>query len=155
MVISRLERIWLYIGGGILAVFLAVLLLDAVVEGASPPSSMQTIDPSTVLSSGQFAKPGVFQNGPHSSMVHVAAFTFGFLPSDIRVPVGNKVTFMVASRDVVHGFEIVNTDVNLMVIPGYISQATHMFNHKGKYLILCNEYCGAGHHTMYASLTVY
>lgn len=155
MVISRLERIWLYIGSAMLAVFLIVLIADAVVMGATPPSGMTTVDPATVLKSGQFQTPRAYQTGPNAWMVHVAAFQFGFLPNPIRVPAGAKVTFMVASADVVHGFEIVDTDVNTMVIPGYVSQITHTFNHKGNYLILCNEYCGSGHHLMSDTLEVY
>jgi cytochrome c oxidase subunit II len=154
MVISRLERIWLTIGVGILAAFLAALIIDAVVVGASPPSSMRTIDPNTVLVSGEFAQPGVYRTGLHSYMVHIAAFTFGFSPNLIKVPAGAKVTFMIASRDVVHGFEIVDTDINVMVVPGYVSSVTHTFSHKGHYLILCNEYCGSGHQSMFANLEV-
>jgi len=138
-----------------LAIFLIVLIADAVVMGATPPSGMTTVDPATVLKSGQFQTPRAYQTGPNAWMVHVAAFQFGFLPNPIRVPAGAKVTFMVASADVVHGFEIVDTDVNTMVIPGYVSQVTHTFNHKGNYLILCNEYCGSGHHLMSDTLEVY
>lgn len=154
MSIPRLERIWLTIGGTMLVAFLAILLVTAVATGAAPPSGMTTIDPSTVLSSGMFASPGVKQTGPHEYTVHVAALYPAFAPSAITVPVGAKVTFHIATKDVVHGFEIVGTDVNVMVIPGYVSDVTHTFPHKGTYLILCNEYCGNLHHLMSATLTV-
>lgn len=154
MSVARAERIWLLVGGGMLAAFMAILLIAAATMGASPPSSMDLIDPQTVLVSGMFAHPGVVKTGPNEYLVHVAAYTFGFDPSEIQVPVGAKVTFHVATRDVIHGFEIVDTDVNTMVIPGYISEVTHTFTHKGTYLIICNEYCGSGHHLMYAHLTV-
>ena len=154
MVISRLERIWLLIGGGMLVVFLAVLVVTAVAMSAEPPSSMQTMNPEAVLTSAAFKNANAVQTGPHAFMVHVAAFTFGFLPAQITVPAGATVTFHIASRDVVHGFEIVGTDVNTMVVPGYVSEVQHTFRHKGTYLILCNEYCGSGHHLMSATLRV-
>ena len=112
------------------------------------------MDPQAVLSSAAFKNAGPVKTGTNTYMVHIAAFTFGFQPSLMTVPVGAKVTFHVASRDVVHGFEVVGTDVNTMVVPGYVSMVTHTFTHKGKYLILCNEYCGSGHHLMFATLIV-
>ena len=154
MSISRLERIWLFIGGGMLVVFLALIVATAVAASAAPPSSTDIMDPQAVLSGAAFKNAGPIQTGPQTYMVHIAAFTFGFQPSAITVPAGATVTFMVASRDVVHGFEIVGTDVNTMVVPGYVSEVKHTFRHRGTYLILCNEYCGSGHHLMYASLTV-
>lgn len=154
MAVSRLERIWLLLGGGMLVAFLAILVVTAVALGATPPSSMQTMNPAAVLSSAEFNGGAPVRTGPHSYMVHVAAFTFGFQPSSITVPVGSTVTFHIASRDVVHGFEIAGTDVNTMVIPGYVSVVTQTFKHRGKYLIICNEYCGTGHHLMYATLIV-
>jgi cytochrome c oxidase subunit 2 len=115
---------------------------------------MKTIDPNTVLASGDFAQPGVYRTGPNTYMAYVAAFTFALDPNLITVPVGAKVTFHIATRDVIHGFEIVNSDVNTMVVPGYVSMVTHTFKKKGTYLIVCNEYCGSGHHLMYATLKV-
>jgi cytochrome c oxidase subunit 2 len=154
MTISRLERVWLTIGVGMLAIFLALIVVAAIEASAAPPSSTDIMDPQAVLASAKFQTAGPIKTGPDSYMVHVAAFTFSFQPSTITVPVGAKVTFHIASSDVVHGFEIVGTDVNTMVVPGYVSVVTHTFTHKGTYLILCNEYCGGGHQLMSATLTV-
>jgi len=54
---------------------------------------------------------------------------------------------------VIHGYEIVRTDAQSMVIPGYVSQFTTRFA-AGEYLVACNEYCGVGHHTMATRLHV-
>jgi len=154
MMIPRLERIWLFIGTGMLACFLLILLAQSLAQSAAPPSNLATINPETVLVSGAFASPGVVKTGPHAYTIHIAALYPAFSPSDIQVPVGAVVKFEIASRDVVHGFEIVGTDVNTMVIPGYVSEISHTFSHKGVYLILCNEYCGSQHQLMFAHLTV-
>ena len=37
-----------------------------------------------------------------------------------------------------------------MVIPGYVSEFTTVFERPGEYLIVCNEYCGLSHHVMHA-----
>jgi heme/copper-type cytochrome/quinol oxidase subunit 2 len=54
---------------------------------------------------------------------------------------------------VTHGYQIVRTNAQSMVIPGYVSQFTSTFD-AGEYLVVCNEYCGVGHHTMFAKLHV-
>ena len=46
------------------------------------------------------------------------------------------------------------TSANTMLIPGYVSQFTVTFDTPGEYLIVCNEYCGQGHHTMSGKLIV-
>ena len=56
--------------------------------------------------------------------------------------------FRITSPDVLHGFQIVGTNVNLTVAPGYVSEATTTFREPGEYLVVCNEHCGLGHHNM-------
>ena len=58
------------------------------------------------------------------------------------------------SADVTHGFLIVGTNANTMLVPGYVSQFMTTFRQPGEYLIVCNEYCGLGHHLMSAKLVV-
>jgi cytochrome c oxidase subunit 2 len=67
---------------------------------------------------------------------------------------GRPVTFRLTSPDVVHGFQIVGTNANLMVVPGYVSEVTTTFPRAGEYLVVCNEYCGLSHHLMAARLIV-
>ncbi len=70
------------------------------------------------------------------------------------MPAGRRVTFRMTSVDVVHGFQIVGTNGNTMVVPGYVSEFSTVFETPGEYLIVCNEYCGTGHHGMYATMIV-
>jgi cytochrome c oxidase subunit 2 len=44
--------------------------------------------------------------------------------------------------------------VNLTVAPGYVSEATATFREPGEYLVVCNEYCGLGHHNMQGTIVV-
>jgi cytochrome c oxidase subunit 2 len=41
-----------------------------------------------------------------------------------------------------------------MVVPGKVSEITVEFDEPAEYGILCNEYCGNGHHDMGGSLEV-
>ncbi len=42
----------------------------------------------------------------------------------------------------------------MMVMPGWVSTRRHMFKRRGKFLLVCNEYCGAGHQTMASDIEV-
>ena len=101
-----------------------------------------------------FNEPGVFEVGDNEFDVVMTLEAFSFNPGDIEVPKGAKVNFIMTSKDVVHGMQIVDTNVNAMVMPGHIQKISQTFNEAGEYLILCNEYCGAGHQLMSTTITV-
>ena len=75
---------------------------------------------------------------------------------DIPEQVGKyqEVTFRLTSRDLIHGFQVIGTNANVMVVPGYVSQFTVTFSKPGEYAIACNEYCGIMHHQMVGKLVV-
>ncbi|BCJ86882.1 cytochrome c oxidase subunit II [Effusibacillus dendaii] len=154
MHIHRFEKIWLIIGGAIVVIFIVSLFISTFAMGMQPPSIRETIDPKVVDQTPPFDKPGLKQIGDKRYEADMTAFVFGYGPAQMEVPAGSTVTFRVTSKDVVHGFEIPGTDVNLMAVPGLVNEATQTFNKPGEYLILCNEYCGAGHQLMSAKLIV-
>jgi cytochrome c oxidase subunit II len=53
----------------------------------------------------------------------------------------------------VHGFLLPGTNVNTMVVPGFVSEVRTSFPAAGEYLMPCNEFCGLGHHAMWAHVT--
>jgi cytochrome c oxidase subunit 2 len=154
MKVDLYEKLWMWASGVIIAVFIASIIYTSAAQSLQPPSHVETIDPKTVRASAGFAQPSVALNADGSATVHVVAMMFGFAPAEIRVPRGRPVTFRVTSPDVIHGFQIVKTNGNAMVVPGYVTQFTTQFDTAGEYLIVCNEYCGLGHHVMHSSLIV-
>ncbi|MBV8082549.1 MAG: cytochrome c oxidase subunit II [Candidatus Eremiobacteraeota bacterium] len=154
MHVHRLERIWMTFGIVALVIFLGVLGTAAISEGIVPPSHIQTIDPTKVVTTPPFNNPGLRKIGENEYEAYILAQYPAFTPHEISIPAGAKVTFFTTSSDVVHGFFITNTDVNLMVVPGWVSTATHVFRSPGQYLLLCNEYCGREHHYMYGTIEV-
>ncbi|RTE11400.1 cytochrome c oxidase subunit II [Paenibacillus whitsoniae] len=155
MHIHKLEKIWLTIGIAMLFVFLAVLGVSAFAMGVKPPSEHHhQIDPAKVKETAPFDQPGIHQTGEKRFEAVMTAFTFGYAPDAMEVPVGSTVDFMVTSQDVVHGFEIPGTNVNMMIVPGEVSHVSHTFTQPGTYLILCNEYCGGAHEFMKTTLIV-
>ncbi len=154
MHVDLYEKIWMYAAGGIIAVFLASMGYTTLERSMLPPSHIETIDPATVRADEEFGSPGVTLHEDGTATVVIQAFMFAFLPLEIRVPRGRDITFRMTSPDVIHGFQIVRTNGNTMVVPGYVSQFTTRFDRAGEYLIVCNEYCGVGHHLMSGTLIV-
>ncbi|MDH3734711.1 MAG: cytochrome c oxidase subunit II [Gemmatimonadota bacterium] len=154
MNVDLYERFWMWSSGGIIAVFIASIIYTSAAQSLQPPSHVETIDPQTARTSPGFAQPSVTLNADGSATVHIMAQMFAFLPTEIRVPRGQPITFRMTSPDVIHGFQIVKTNGNAMVVPGYVTQFTTRFDTPGEYLIVCNEYCGLGHHIMFSTLIV-
>jgi cytochrome c oxidase subunit 2 len=148
------ERIWMWAAGVLVAIFLGAIVFTTGLEAIHPPSHVETIDPTKVADDPEFGKPGVTARPDGSVVVVGVAQLFSFAPDPIEVPVGKPVTFRLTSPDVIHGFQVVGTNANVMVVPGYVSQFTMTFDRAGEYLIACNEYCGVGHHMMSGKLVV-
>jgi cytochrome c oxidase subunit 2 len=154
MHVHKGERLWLTFAAAMMVLFLAVITTAAVVDGIVPPSRVQTIDPTKVSQTPPFDKPGLRKIADGEYEAYYVARIFSYTPDTITVPVGAHVTFYVTSGDVEHGFSIPETGVNTMVTPGWVSSVSHTFRTPGTFLLICNEYCGAGHQTMAAKVVV-
>jgi cytochrome c oxidase subunit II len=148
------EKIWLTLSFGLIMGFMIITGYQAYAFGMGPPSHQETIDPQKVDETAPFDKPGIRQIGENEYEVVMTLQLFTFTPSEIEVPAGATVHFVLTSKDVVHGFQIANTNVNAMVMPGQIQKIKQTFDEPGSYLVLCNEYCGAGHQAMSTTITV-
>lgn len=154
MHVNIYEKFWMWGAAAISVVFLGTIGYAMIVQGAQPPSHVETIDPRSVFEDPRFASQGVTTDADGAVTVTMVGLMFAFLPNEVRVPAGRPVTFRLTSPDVTHGFQIVGTNANTMIIPGYVSEFTTVFETPGEYLIVCNEYCGLGHHGMSATLIV-
>jgi cytochrome c oxidase subunit 2 len=136
-----------------LALFFASTAAAAFGRQIHPPSHVETIDPTKALADPGFRRQGVAVDASGRLHATVVGMMFTWLPAELVLPADTPVTFHLTSADVVHGYQIVRTNGQSMVIPGYVSQFTTQFA-SGEYLVACNEYCGVGHHTMAAKLKV-
>jgi cytochrome c oxidase subunit 2 len=153
MNVDLYERIWMWGVGAMLAVFFGSTAAAAVMSQIHPPSHIETIDPRTALSDPRFKRQGVSVDASGRVHATVVGLMFTWMPTELILPADTPVTFHLTSPDVIHGFEIVRTNGQAMVVPGYVSQFTTQFA-AGEYLVACNEYCGVGHHTMASRLKV-
>jgi cytochrome c oxidase subunit 2 len=148
------EKAWMALSLVILVMFASTVVFTAVAHGIHPPSQVETIDPLQCRTDPRFVSLGVAARQDGGADVTMLAQIWVFLPAEVRVPAGRPVTFRLTSPDVIHGFQVVGTNVNAMVIPGYVTQVTTTFQRAGEYLAVCNEYCGAGHHVMASKVVV-
>ena len=155
MNIHTYEKIWLIGALALIVGFIATVTYGAAGAGvAMVDASGGTIDASAVTDDEDFGQPRVEQVGENEYDVYVIAQQFIFRPDTIAVPANSTVTFHITSIDVIHGFQVVGTNVNTMVIPGQVAEITVEFDQPKEYGILCNEYCGQGHHDMEGILNV-
>jgi cytochrome c oxidase subunit 2 len=154
MHVDRYERYWMWAATGMLVLFLSAIVITAISGAAHPPSHVETVNPETLTIQGEFASPSVVRRTDGGTTVVMRAELYAFRPNVVRVPAGEPVTFRITSPDVLHGFQIVGTNVNVTVAPGYVSEVTTRFERPGEYLVVCNEYCGFAHHLMQSTVIV-
>jgi len=154
--VVRSELRWTAVVGGFTAVTLALTLFAALALHRNPPSNRELIDPKTLHLSGEFTEPNlgtkIEANGHVTT--RIVATQFAFVPQCVVVPEGQEVTLRLASPDVIHGILVSGTNVNTMVVPGYVSQVHTVFRTTGDLLMPCHEFCGLGHSQMLARVRV-
>ena len=58
-----------------------------------------------------------------------------------------------SSLDWMHGFSMQPTNINISVYPGIEHIVSLTPTQSGQFGIICNEFCGIGHHTMVGRVT--
>ena len=154
MKMHKYEEIWLILSVAVIIIAIGITGYQAFALGMGPPSHKETIDPAHVDSTAPFDKPGVYEVGENQYEVVMTLEAFQFVPNEITVPQGAEVTFIMTSKDVVHGVNVPHTNLNTMVMPGHIQEITQTFHESEEFIMICNEYCGTGHNMMSATITV-
>jgi cytochrome c oxidase subunit 2 len=150
------EKWWIGLTLVVLAIFAAAIGLSGFMASIQVPVPEARVNPNTLSEEGPFAEPGLRELAPgkYEAYVLAQASPWKFIPDEIRVPAGSSVTFYITSADVQHGFDIKDTNINMMALPGQISKLTVNFDTPGEYPYICNEYCGVGHQNMYGKIIV-
>lgn len=128
------------------AAMMALLAYAAVRLGISLPGCVTNVKP--------FKSGELIQVAPGRYEAHVVSKMFSFNPSHLKISKGSVVDFYVISQDVVHGFYVDGTDVNLMALPDAVTYAQARFDRPGKYQVICHEFCGLGHQDMLGIIEV-
>jgi cytochrome c oxidase subunit 2 len=154
--IVRSELRWAGVSIGVVSIIMLALIYAGLVHHINPPSNIEPIDPKTLHLSGEFTEANlgtrVSADGQVTSRIVATQFTFQ--PRCLVLPANRRVTLRFATPDVIHGILVTGTNVNTMIVPGYVSQVHTVFTRTGELLMPCHEYCGLGHSEMFAKLRV-
>lgn len=137
-----------------MALSLVLMFFGLIVYAAK---GLQADLPTCLPNARLFERGQVVEVGPNRYQVDAVAFMWGFdmgQLNTIRIPRGATVDFYVTSRDVVHGYHIDKSWVNLKAMPGTVTYARVKFDRAGEYAIVCHEYCGLGHQNMAGKVIV-
>ena len=153
---QRIEARWATIMFALIVMLLAIVVFTGVHWAAMPPSRVEVVDVKTLHLAGEFIESNLGTGiDPQGNVtVHMLAEQYAFHPHCIVVPEGVPVTFRATSGDVVHGFQIIGTNVNSMLVPGYVSTFIMTLNGVGERTMPCHEFCGVGHAAMWARVKV-
>ena len=154
--ILRTELRWTAVVVGVVTVIMLAIIYAGVVHHINPPSNIETIDPKTLHLSGEFTESnlGTIVDAGGQVTSRIVATQFAFQPQCIVLPANQTVTLRFATPDVIHGILVTGTNVNTMVVPGYVSQVHTVFTRTGDLLMPCHEFCGLGHSQMWATVRV-
>ena len=155
-VVARTEQRWFTAMALLLLGMLVVIVVTSVAGALHPASNVEVVQPSTLHLDGEFTESNLGTAiGPDSSAtVRLIAEQYDFVPHCIEVPVDTPVRFRLTSADVVHGFLLPDTNVNTMVVPGFVAEVRTRFPRLGTYTMPCHEFCGLGHHGMWTQVRV-
>ena len=165
MMLDTVERRYIIFSALMVLTFGLIVIISSTAFSINLVSPASQIDPKTMATPGGSAYDG-FAEAPENRVRELApgqyeVYLIGYAtkgwkwePEEIRVPAGSEVTFYVTSGDVTHGLRVFDTNINVMVLPGYVSRITARFDEPRTYTFVCHEYCGILHHKMAGQIIV-
>lgn len=156
VVAERIERRWAAISVLIIVFLTAMAAVAGIHKATMPQARVEIIDPVRLHLSGEFVETNLGSALEPDGTVTVRAVgqQYSFTPSCIIVPIDTKVVIRATSADVVHGLLIQQTNVNAMLVPGYVSEQIARFPKVGDHLMPCQEFCSVGHEGMWGLVKV-
>jgi len=154
--VERVEHRWAVYAIVLMILLVAMAILAGLQQATLPQSLVETVDPRTLHLAGEFIDSNLGSAVEPDGSVTVRAIgqQYSFTPECILVPADTPITFRVTSRDVVHGFLITGTAINLMLVPGYVASLPARFQTPGERYMPCHEFCGVGHEGMWGRIKV-
>jgi cytochrome c oxidase subunit II len=158
----RAERLWVAIAFGWCLVLFAMMPLWHLKGGQNPSGIRGRVEPAAYYRRAQefIRQYKVGEDGglpivepPPGSDVYLTAMTFQWTPI-LRLRRGAEYTLHLSSLDVNHGFSLWPLNINFQVLPGYDYGLKVTPTEAGELRIICNEFCGIGHHTMLGRVIV-
>jgi cytochrome c oxidase subunit 2 len=159
---GRQEKLWVAIAFAWCMVLFAMMPLWHLRGGQNPSGIRHRVDPAEYY---QRVRSFVadYQVGeergiplvapPPGAEVYLIGKMWEWYPA-LLLEEGVSYTLHLSSLDVNHGFGLYPANVNFQVVPGYDYGLEITPNEAGEYRIICNEFCGIGHHVMLGRIMV-
>jgi cytochrome c oxidase subunit 2 len=153
---ARIEKRWATISIAVIAVLVVVAAFAGIHQMTMPQGRVEITDPTRLHLAGEFVESnlGTATEPDGSVTVRAIGQQYSFTPACILVPAETPIRLRATSADVVHGILIQGTNVNTMLVPGYISEQFMRFEKTGDYLMPCQEFCSFGHEGMWGKVRV-
>jgi cytochrome c oxidase subunit 2 len=155
-VAARVERRWATLSIVIVGLLVGMAAYIGIHQATMPQGHVETADPKTLHLAGEFIESnlGSAVEADGSITVRAIGQQYSFTPQCIVVPAETPVTLRATSADVVHGLLIEATNINTMLVPGYVSVLPMRFKAPGDHVMPCQEFCGIGHQGMWGKIKV-
>lgn len=158
----RTERFWVIIAFAWCMVLFAMMPLWHFKGGQNPSGIRHRVDPQDFMARTQeFIE--AYQVGeeagipivepPPGSDIYLIGLMWSWRPT-LKLKKDVEYTLHISSLDVNHGFSLHPINVNFQVVPGYDYGLRVTPTEAGDFRIICNEFCGIGHHLMVGRVIV-
>ena len=162
LLLPRSQRLWISIAFVWCMVLFAMMPFWHIKGGQNPTGIRSRVDPEAyaerVLRFVEDYQVGE-ENGvpivapPAGADVYLLGQMWNWYPA-LKLEQGASYTFHLSALDVNHGFGLYPANINIQVVPGYDYGLRITPNQAGTYSIVCNEFCGIGHHNMLGRIYV-
>jgi len=148
------EKLWVTLA------FIWCLVLFAMMpfwhfKGGQNPSGVRArVDPKFVTDYKVGEDKGVpVVAPPPGADIYMLAQMWRWYPV-LRLKPGVRYTLHLSSMDLNHGFNLYPVNLNFQIVPGYDYGLQIVPNKAGDFRVVCNEFCGIGHHLMVGKVVV-
>ena len=156
------EKVWVAIAFVWCMVLFAMMPLWHLKGGQNPSGIRRKVDPEAFYQRTQefIAQYKIGEDRgmpivapPPGSDVYLTALAFQWTPI-LQLEKDREYVLHMSSLDVNHGFSLYPMNINFQVVPGYDYGLRVKPTEAGDFRIICNEFCGIGHHIMVGRVIV-
>jgi cytochrome c oxidase subunit II len=108
----------------------------------------------TALAALGLAATALSARADDPQVVEIEAKRFQFTPSEVTLQKDRPVVLRLHSTDVVHGFYQKALGIDAEIEPGKTTDVPVTPHQAGKFVTICDHFCGAGHGNMKMTITV-
>jgi cytochrome c oxidase subunit 2 len=91
---------------------------------------------------------------PRAKAIKISAKRFDYSPAHLTLKKGVPVVLELRSRDVLMGFNLPDFSLRADMLPDKVTRVRFVPDRTGKFVFLCDIFCGTGHEQMQGSITV-